>query len=182
MIATRFAIQSAEHAPPTWFVFRSPRHVWAANWFEANGVEAWIPMQTRWQTRIVQGRRKRVAVELPIIAGYVFAAFRGAPIWHEIRDRALGRITSVLCTSDGFPRPFTDQEMMAMSTVPHRLDALRREEEERLRIHAGDEARHGTFGRVKVTGVDGNLATFIAPLFGAEREVTVELTALEKLS
>lgn len=180
MIATRFAIQAAEHAPPEWYLFPCFRQQWAANWFEANGVEAWYPTTTRWETRFKGGRRMRVPVERPVVSGVVFAAFRGAPMWHIIRERAGPKLGRVLCVA-GKPRAFTDAEMMQMTNVPHRLDAMRREEEERLRIHAGDEATHGTFGRVRVTGVDGQLATFIAPLFGGEREVTVELRALEKV-
>lgn len=182
MIATRFAIQSAEQAPPTWYVLRTIRQQWAANWLEANGVEAWYPTTSRWHNRVVQGRQRRVEVTRPVISGYVFAAFRGVPIWHEIRERSFGRITGVLCGSDGFPRVFRDAEMMQMTTIPHRLKEMREAEEDKKRLKAGSEAIHPAFGRVKVKGVDGQLATFIAPMFGAEREITVEIIALEKVN
>lgn len=182
MIATRFAIQAAEHAPPSWYVLRTYRQQWAAAWLEANGVEAWYPTSSRWQSRVVQGKQKRVEVVRPVVSGYVFAAFCGVPIWHEIRERSLGRITGVLCGSDGMPRIFKDAEMMQMNSVPHRLEEMRREEETRKRLHPGDTVLHPAFGRVRVKGVDGPLATFIAPLFGAEREVVVEVTSLEKVS
>lgn len=180
MIATRFAIQSAEHAPPAWYVFAAYRPQWAASWFEAEGVEALYPTVTRWEDRMAQGRRKRVQVTRPAVSGLVWAAFRGVPMWHIIKERASPRIGRVLCVA-GQPRRFTDAEMMQMTSVPHRLEAMRQEEEARKRINAGDTVIHPTFGRCKVTGVDGQAAKILAPLFGGEREVQADMVALEKV-
>jgi hypothetical protein len=180
MIATRFAIQSAEHAPAAWFVFAAYRPQWAAAWFEENAVEAWYPTVTRWEERMAQGRKKRVQVTRPAVGGLVWAAFRGVPMWHIIKERASPKIGRVLCVA-GQPRRFTDAEMMQMTSVPHRLEAMRKEEEARKRINPGDTVRHPTFGKCIVTGIDATHARILAPLFGDVREVQADMVALEKI-
>lgn len=168
------------YVEPVWYILRTTRQAWAANFLARHEVEAWYPTETRHRERIVQGRKKREAYERPIVSGYVFAAFPGKPLWHEIKHRAAGKIIGVVM-SNGQPRRFTDAELLDMSRVPERLREEKRRQEEAKRLRPGDEAMHPTFGRVTVEGVDGKLAKFIAPLFGG-RKVTVGVGSLDKLA
>lgn len=181
MMTLRNALVAGPAIAPVWYVLKCHRQAWAANWLEAQGVEAWYPTDTRFVTREKQGKRTRVQVIRPVVTGFVFAAFRGVPMWHMLKERSFGRVTGVLCVGD-VPRRFTDAEMMAMNDMPHRIASMREAEAARLRINAGDDVRHPVFGRVKVTGVDGPLAQIIAPMFGGEREVSAVVADLEKIT
>lgn len=164
---------------PRWFILRTTRQQWVRSWLERHGIEAWYPVETRW--RKVPGQRKSVPVERPIVAGYVFANFPGKPLWHEIKHRAAGKVIGVV--SNGVtPREFTDAELMQMRSVPDRLSEARTAAEEAKRIRAGDKALHPALGAVRVSGVDGRLAKFIAPMFGGEREVVANVVDLEKIT
>lgn len=175
------SIVAAAAVPPAWYVFRALRQKKAAEWFEANGVEAWFPTRTTHLTRYSNGRQNRVAVERPVISGYVFAAFRGVPLWHVIKDRSEGKVFGVFHV-DGTPRQFTDAEMLCMTQVPHRLEAIRKAEAEAKTIRPGDTALHPTLGRVPVTGVDGDIAKILLPMLGGEREIVCGILDLEKVA
>jgi len=164
---------------PRWFILRTTRQAWAANWLDGHGIEAWFPTETRW--RKVPGKHERKPFEAPIVSGYVFAAFPGQPLWHEIKHRSAGKVLGVVSVGVQ-PRVFTDAELLAMRAVPKRLKERKRQEEERRRIRPGDEVMHPTLGRRRVSGIDGPLAKLIAPLLGGDREVKVSVASLEKMT
>jgi hypothetical protein len=102
------------------------------------GVHVAYPTRERiW--RDAHGRTQRA--DVPQVAGYLFAKFRHAPAWAELRRQRV--ITGVVTKpSDWGPVPYIASEddvrtFLGMPTVAEELEAERREA---LRVHPGDRA------------------------------------------
>jgi transcription antitermination factor NusG len=125
-------ILGAELATPEWFILRTTpqREASAKARLEKLGVlEAWFPTVTVTRRKpraiVMEERQKRVA------PGYLFTRWGHVPQWHLVKDRTSGWVSSVVCVCD---RPWSISEAVIakMALVPHRIEEMRRAEEQRL--------------------------------------------------
>lgn len=167
---------------PRWFVLLPLPQCEAKvqAWLQVRGVESWYPTETGWRINPHLHRKEKFTRR--IAPGYLFARFEAAPNWpalfhsrHELR---------VVSMADR-PAPITDDTMAEMQEVPHRLAEMRLRSIEARTIKPGDKARvtEGAFEdwRVDVTQVNLGIARFIIGLFGADREMEIEVSRLEKI-
>lgn len=168
---------------PTWYAFlsRPQQEPNAKAWLRTQDAYAWYPTEKRFR-RTPRAKVKLRPYHACIFPRYVFARFEAAPRWHILRDcRYLTGVISV----EGEPVRMSDAEMAHMAQVPEFIARRMEEEAERRKIVPGVRAviLDGAYAgwTIDVQDVRGDVATFIAGIFGA-RETAVEVGRLERVA
>ena len=158
----------------------------AEAWLSRLGVYAFHPVRT--VTRLHRGRRVRV--ESRYLPGYVFARFRGAPVWHRIFARRL--VVDVLRLHSGTPgliRPGDLDALHAMRSVERMAedDARRAAIADRKSrsLRRGDRVRivDGAFAdfEAEVVEIGRGKVRFSIELFGRPVEADMSPGAVERI-
>jgi len=153
---------------PAWFALETPpqREARAIDMLSPHGIDCWCPTEPVWRVPR-SGPRVAVQVERRILPRIVFARFTGFPNWDVM---FASRHVSGFIGASGRPRAITDDEMMAMTTVPGRISELRAAKADAMRIRPGDTATvlDGAMAgwQVTVSAVDGDIAAFVVPILG----------------
>lgn len=167
---------------PRWFVLLPMPQCEAKvqAWLQVRGVESWYPTEVGWRMKAHSHRKEKFIRR--IAPGYLFARFEAHPNWPALfHSRHKLRVVGV---SDR-PAAITDDTMAEMQELPHRLAEMRTRAIEAKTVRPGDRARvtHGAFEgwTVDVSQVNAGIARFVVGLFGADREMEIEVARLEKL-
>ena len=166
-----------------WYVLTTEpqrEHV-VANWIEASGWAALVPLETRWRIprSLKRGgdRQKREAYQIPLLPRMVLAGFPDAPQWLTVMDRY--GVTGVLGIN-GTPaatRPGEAERLQASSEGLRKATAPRP-------LAAGAKATITAPGPlqghvVEVVSIHGRHAKIVLQLFGASREAEIPVDELE---
>lgn len=167
-----------------WFVLVTVpgREAKAVAFLERQGVMAWVPMVERW--RRLPGGQRRAARMHPVMPGYVFARFSGAPHWRALFGMEPGCffLRGVL-GRDGAPAALSPDQLREVARVFDRLEKLWRAPEPD-RVRAGDQVRvrGAADGWVMpVAEVRGPLAWVLMPMLGGRRAVEVPVASLDRV-
>lgn len=176
------------HAPegkPRWFaLLTSPQREPAARkWLALRNVQSFYPVTTTVSTRM--GRRyERESRYLP---GYVFAAFPGAPVWHNVIGSPFVR--DAIRMRSGVPGQLHEDTMQTLFDMRGADDRLSEAWAEARAIRRGNRARIRDGARqgdvievVEIIARHGvKLAKFKVKIFGGEFETEMDINRLSKV-
>lgn len=184
------ALVDARGSPATeWYILRSApqKEVAACIRLKVLGVaEAWFPVEGVWRQK--RGALVPVRMERRIAPGYLFTAWEHEPRWHLLRDLSRGTVSGVVSIGD-VPWSIPEETMGKMAKVPERIEALRREAEDRfLADRIARQPRRGEPARLlagpfagETVMVDGIRGDRVEWTLGAIKG-TASVTALERFA
>jgi transcription antitermination factor NusG len=169
--------------PPRWhaLMVRPQREAATKAWLDRFGVYAFFPVTERW--RIKPGHHAPIRCFARYLPGYLFAHFKGEPIWHNLFASPFVRdVIRLTATNEpGHLDPATITGLLAMREVDEKLAERRRLQ--RI-IRQGDRARvkDGVFAgcQVEVVSVNSSRGKIKLMIFGQVREAEVDLDNLER--